>query len=68
MKTDYAADLNDAILDAIAAHPRQPVAKIAKRLRADVGTVRQRLAYLVNAHYVTLVRDRGREVYDQAGQ
>lgn len=66
MYADYAADLNDAVLDTVAARPGLSLAKIAKRLRADAGAVRQSLAYLTHEHYVALRREAGREVYDPA--
>ena len=58
------ADLTDNVLDTVAAYPRLTARRIAKRLRADAGQVRQALAFLAKSHYVRLVNDGGRDVYE----
>lgn len=63
MNAIMAADLTDAVLDTVTDRPGLSAAKIARRLRADAGTVRRVLTTLVRDHYVTLANDHGRDSY-----
>lgn len=58
--------LTDEIVALVADQPGLTLAKIAKRLRADAGAVRQTLAFLVREHYVAQTGKGGRETYQQA--
>lgn len=64
MTADY--DLTDALISTVEQRPGLSLAKLAKKLRADVGTVRQTMAYLTREHYVTLVRQGGKDTYHPA--
>jgi DNA-binding IclR family transcriptional regulator len=68
MYADYAAELNDNVLDVVDTEPGLNAKTIARRLKADAGAIRRTLGFLVTSHYLTQTGKGGRETYARPGR